>query len=161
MPSLRSASLVSIACAAVLAACGDEDGGASSGTVVRGAHTDAGDARAADGGATSEGGDAGADAGAEETGEATWYDADGTGACGLPTSNADDVAAINDEQYSKEVCGKCAAVTGPNGTVVVKILDRCPGCDRGDIDLSQTAFAKIAKLSDGRVKISWRFVPCP
>lgn len=97
----------------------------------------------------------------DESGEATWYDADGTGACGSKTSNASLVAAMNGAQYSKEVCGKCAEVKGPRGTVTVKILDKCPGCKEGDLDLSETAFAKIAKLSEGRVKITWHFVPCP
>lgn len=97
----------------------------------------------------------------EESGEATYYDADGTGACGSPTSNASLVAAMNGVQYSKAVCGKCAEVKGPLGSVVVKILDKCPGCSEGDLDLSETAFVKIAKKIDGRVKITWHYVTCP
>jgi expansin (peptidoglycan-binding protein) len=45
--------------------------------------------------------------------------------------------------------------------VVVRIVDLCPGCGLGDLDLSMTAFAKIAPLSRGRVPITWHFVPCP
>lgn len=99
--------------------------------------------------------------GPEESGEATYYDADGTGACGFPASTDFSVAAINDEQYSKANCGRCVEVTGPKGTTVVRIVDKCPGCDRGDLDLSKTAFSKIANLSDGRVEIAWHFVACP
>ena len=97
----------------------------------------------------------------EESGEATYYNAEGLGACGIQTPPDYLVAAINDEQYSKANCGRCVSVTGPKGTVVVRILDKCPGCDSGDLDLSITAFTKIADKSAGRVKIKWRFVDCP
>ena len=97
----------------------------------------------------------------EQSGEATYYNAEGVGACGIQTPPDYLVAAINDEQYSKANCGRCASVTGPNGTVVVRIIDKCPGCDAGDLDLSETAFSKIANKSAGRVKITWRFVECP
>lgn len=150
---------------ALVAACGSDDppGGPGSGTL--GAPVDGGttkdDAAATptDAGRTTDAGDAAL--GPDYTGEATYYDANGTGACGFAASNDFMVAAINDEQYSKENCGKCVAVTGPNGTVVVRIVDKCPGCSHGDLDLSQTAFSKIAKLSAGRVKITWHFVACP
>lgn len=156
-------------CAAVLAACGSDDAPEGRSTGVLGAPgDDAGPTSTADGGTkpADGGGGGGTDAGdaalgPEYTGEATYYDADGTGACGFPASNDFMVAAINDEQYSKANCGKCVEVTGPNGTVVVRIVDKCPGCDSGDLDLSQTAFSKIAKLSAGRVKITWHFVACP
>ena len=97
----------------------------------------------------------------EQSGEATYYNAEGLGACGIQTPPDYLVAAINDEQYSKANCGRCVSVTGPKGTVVVRIIDKCPGCDAGDLDLSQTAFTKIADKSAGRVKITWHFVDCP
>jgi len=97
----------------------------------------------------------------QESGEATYYNAEGLGACGIQTPPDYLVAAINDEQYSKANCGRCVSVTGPKGTVVVRIIDKCPGCDSGDLDLSITAFTKIADKSAGRVKIKWRFVDCP
>ncbi len=95
------------------------------------------------------------------TGEATYYAADGTGACGFPATSNLDVAAMNKAQYSKSVCGKCARVTGPKGEVTVRIVDLCPGCSMGDLDLSVESFVKIANKSAGRVKISWSFVTCP
>lgn len=98
----------------------------------------------------------------EESGEATYYDAHaGGGACGIAIPADYLVAAINDEQYSAANCGRCASVTGPNGKVVVVVADKCPGCGPGDLDLSEEAFVKIANKSAGRVKITWRFVPCP
>jgi expansin (peptidoglycan-binding protein) len=97
----------------------------------------------------------------EYSGEATYYDANGTGACGFPANPSEvNVAAMNKAQYSKAVCGRCALVTGPNGTVKVRIIDLCPGCSMGDVDLNRDAFKAIAPLSAGRVKIKWRFVTC-
>jgi expansin len=154
-------SRVFIVVVAAFAACGGED---TSDAPLRGSRsTDAG-SDAADAKATAAS-DASANVdpaiGEEYEGEATYYDANGTGACGFPASTDFMVAAINDEQYSQENCGKCISVTGPRGTVVVRIVDKCPGCSFGDVDLSQTAFGKIARLSDGRITIEWHFVACP
>lgn len=95
------------------------------------------------------------------SGEATYYDADGTGACGFGKSTDFLVAALNKVQYTKAECGKCARVTGPKGSVTIKIVDLCPGCGDGDLDLSETAFKQVANLDDGRVEISWHFSTCP
>jgi expansin (peptidoglycan-binding protein) len=95
------------------------------------------------------------------SGEATYYAADGTGACGFKaTPNDLNVAAMNGAQYKKTWCGQCVLVTGPKGSVKVRIVDLCPGCSEGDLDLSKQAFATIASLSAGRIKITWHAVPC-
>ena len=71
------------------------------------------------------------------------------------------VAAMNGTDYKGAAwCGSCVAVSGPNGEVVVRIVDSCPGCAEGDLDLSKEAFAKIAPLVAGRVDITWRPAPC-
>jgi expansin len=95
-------------------------------------------------------------------GEGTYYDATGDGACSFGPSPRDlDVAALNDVQWdSAALCGACAAVTGPSGTVTVRLVDRCPECRAGDLDLSPQAFAKVAELSLGRVPISWQLTTC-
>jgi expansin (peptidoglycan-binding protein) len=95
------------------------------------------------------------------SGEATYYPADGRGACGFSQTSDPYLAAMNQAQYKKALCGSCAHVVGPQGDVIVKITDLCPGCSYGDLDLSEQAFAAIAKLSAGRVKIAWSFVQCP
>jgi rare lipoprotein A (peptidoglycan hydrolase) len=58
------------------------------------------------------------------------------------------------------MCGKCIEVKGPKGSVVVKVLDKCPECKKGAVDLSKSAFEKIADVSAGRVPSSWVEVPC-
>jgi expansin (peptidoglycan-binding protein) len=57
-------------------------------------------------------------------------------------------------------CGACAAIDGPDGSIRVRIVDRCPECAPGDIDLAAEAFALIAEPSAGRVPITWRYAPC-
>lgn len=96
------------------------------------------------------------------TGEGTFYAADGSGNCSFDPSPDDlRVAAINNTDYgNSEPCGACARVVGPLGEITVRIVDRCPECPEGDLDLSQEAFAEIANPVDGRVPISWTFVPC-
>jgi len=96
------------------------------------------------------------------TGEGTYYDADGSGNCSFDPSPGDlMVAAMNTADYAgSAVCGACIAADGPKGSVTVRIVDRCPGCAKGDVDFSESAFARIADIAAGRVPISWRFVPC-
>ena len=95
------------------------------------------------------------------TGEGTYYAADGTGNCSFAVDTTRMVAAINAPDYATAAwCGACLEVTGPSGTVVVRVVDKCPGCAHGDLDLSREAFERIAPLSAGRVPISWREVAC-
>ena len=98
-----------------------------------------------------------------ERGEGTFYDADGTGNCSFDRSPDDRmVAALNAPDYARAAwCGACLAVKGPMGDVVVRVVDQCPGCKHGDLDLSREAFAAIAPLSAGRVAIAWHEVACP
>jgi expansin (peptidoglycan-binding protein) len=97
-----------------------------------------------------------------EAGRATYYAADGSGACSFdPSPNDLDVAAMDAPEWNgSEVCGACVSVQGPKGTVTVRVVDLCPGCEVGHLDLSQEAFAKIADVSAGNVPITWVVVPC-
>lgn len=98
----------------------------------------------------------------EHTGEGTYYAADGSGNCGFEATPGDlMVAAMNNTDYDgAAACGACISVDGPDGSVTVRIVDRCPGCPDGDVDLSEQAFAAIAPLKRGRIPITWRYVPC-
>lgn len=101
--------------------------------------------------------------GEEQQGIATYYDfADGSGVCMFPATPSDlDVAALNAEQYSNAAyCGACADVVGPSGTVTVRLVDLCPECEAGHLDLSPSAFEKIAPIEQGRVDIMWTLVSC-
>ncbi|SJL07610.1 uncharacterized protein ARMOST_10960 [Armillaria ostoyae] len=41
--------------------------------------------------------------------------------------------------------------------VDVTIGDLCPDCGRNEIDLSRSAFQKLAALDDGRINVTWNF----
>jgi expansin (peptidoglycan-binding protein) len=99
----------------------------------------------------------------QRSGEATYYDfADGSGNCGFPaTPNDLMVGAMNHVDYAASaVCGACVRIDGPDGSVGVRIVDQCPECPAGNIDLSPEAFAKIAAIEAGRVPITWQYTSC-
>ena len=93
-------------------------------------------------------------------GIATYYDATGAGACSFDASPDDlMVSAMNADEYDNAaLCGAFVHVTGPRGDVTVRIVDLCPECKAGHLDLSQEAFAAIADPVDGRVAITWQIV---
>lgn len=93
-------------------------------------------------------------------GVATYYAATGDGACMLGATPHDlMVAAINAPQYANAtMCGAYLQVAGPNGTVIVRIVDLCPECRAGHLDLSREAFRRIAPMHLGRVPIRWQVI---
>jgi expansin (peptidoglycan-binding protein) len=98
-----------------------------------------------------------------QAGVATWYEATGGGHCGYDPSPGDmDVAAMNAPQFAgSAVCGSCAEIEGPDGkTVRVRIVDSCPECPAGHLDLSKQAFEKISPLVAGKITTRWRIVTC-
>jgi expansin (peptidoglycan-binding protein) len=99
---------------------------------------------------------------AEESGDGTYYNADGTGNCSFDASPGDlMVAAMNAADYASAAwCGACLDVVGPMGEVIVRVVDQCPGCKHGDLDLSQQAFAVLAPLAQGRSPITWQETAC-
>lgn len=92
-------------------------------------------------------------------GEATYYRATGEGNCSFDASDDLMVAALNTTDYSTAaMCGAYIAVSGPKGTVTVRVVDRCPGCKPGGLDLSRQAFERIADITDGRISVTWQVV---
>lgn len=93
-------------------------------------------------------------------GIATFYGATGAGACSFdPTPNDLLVTALNAEEFDNAAfCGAYLHVRGPKGEVTVRIVDLCPECKAGHLDLSQEAFAQIADPVQGRVAITWQVI---
>lgn len=95
-------------------------------------------------------------------GNATYYNATGAGNCLFPATPDDlMVAAINHTEYGvADYCGAFVRVTGRKGSVVVRIVDKCPdaGCVVGHLDLSREAFAVIDDIPLGFVPITWQVV---
>lgn len=111
----------------------------------------------------------------------TYYTGDGTaytlgepsaGNCNFmawgPTASTN-YAAINAEQWNDMGnCGRCAQVwcvddscADQTTSEVVYILDQCPECSSGDLDLSPMVFTSITGSDPSRLSIKWKFVDCP
>jgi expansin len=94
-------------------------------------------------------------------GIATWFDPNGSkGSCNYPSLPADDLyVALGREQFtSAAACGTYIDVTGPKGKARVKVTDACPNCKVGHLDLSHTAYRKVAG-EGGLADISYKAVP--
>lgn len=97
---------------------------------------------------------------------ATFYDPIGPNACGLPIEPGEFVAAVAEPDWAgSALCGRCARVTGPLGSVVVRITDQCPSegnplCVSGHLDLSRSAFLQIGLEEEGIIPTSWETVAC-
>ncbi|KAE8965800.1 hypothetical protein PR003_g23426 [Phytophthora rubi] len=78
-------------------------------------------------------------------------------------------AALNSEQWDSTLnCGRCAEVScddsrcsDTSSTVTVYIVDKCPECSEGDLDLSPTVFKQLTGSDPSRYSIKWKFVDCP
>ncbi|KAI8384920.1 RlpA-like double-psi beta-barrel-protein domain-containing protein-containing protein, partial [Radiomyces spectabilis] len=88
-------------------------------------------------------------------GEATFYTT-GLGSCGKTSRNNEMVAALSGLlMLSGNYCGRKIRASSQHGSVMLKVVDTCPACAPGDIDMSPAAFRKLAKLDEGRIPISW------
>jgi len=107
----------------------------------------------------------------EQKGDFTYYNDAGYGSCGTTINAAsEDLVAIshlwftnsnnpnNDEYCTSNVCVK---VSYNGNSVTVPVKDKCPGCTKEHLDLSKTAFEKLASLDLGHVYgATWSFVSC-
>ncbi|MFG1913848.1 expansin EXLX1 family cellulose-binding protein [Micromonospora sp. NPDC048898] len=101
---------------------------------------------------------------ATHSGKATFYDSNGGGGnCSNPAAPANRLyVALGPTEYSAgAACGGFLDVTGPKGTVRVLIMDQCPECAPGHLDLSREAFARIAEPVQGLVPVTYRAVVNP
>ncbi len=100
----------------------------------------------------------------QTTGEATHYLLQtGDGNCSYPGVGASQLyVALSPSEYgAAAACGSYLEVTGPNGSVKVQVVDQCPECAAGHIDLSEAAFAQIAQLSAGLVPVTYHTIVDP
>ncbi|MEK8107817.1 expansin EXLX1 family cellulose-binding protein [Micromonospora sp. M12] len=101
---------------------------------------------------------------ATHSGKATFYDSKGAGGnCSNPAAPANRLyVAIGPTEYSAgAACGGFLDVVGPKGSVRVLIMDQCPECAPGHLDLSREAFARIAEPVQGLVPVTYRAVVNP
>jgi len=79
------------------------------------------------------------------------------------------IAALNEAQfdpYTKDgipsmnpICEKKAIVKGTKGEILIRFIDRCRGCQQGEIALSYDGFLVVAgELGNGYTDITWHFI---
>ena len=85
------------------------------------------------------------------------------GNCSYPSPPAGQlyVALPPSEYGAAAACGSYLQVSGPDGSVTVEVVDQCPECQAGHIDLSEQAFARIAPLSAGLVPVTYHTIADP
>ncbi|KAL8377378.1 hypothetical protein RB595_008182 [Gaeumannomyces hyphopodioides] len=111
----------------------------------------------------------GSDGGRTHEGELTFYDP-GLGACGGSHGGGDMIAAVARSVFdaaankgdgnpnNNPICGRRIRVERGDGSVDVVVVDRCEGCKPTDLDLSPSAFQRLAREEDGRVVGQWRWL---
>src|SRR5215469_3530714 len=94
----------------------------------------------------------------EVSGTATHYVLQALPNCSYPSPPADGlfVALSPDEYDSAAACGGYLEVHGPDGSVRVEVIDQCPDCGDGHIDLSEAAFSAIAPLNQGLINVTYQ-----
>ncbi|KAG6604684.1 Expansin protein 3 [Phytophthora cinnamomi] len=118
---------------------------------------------------------------AASAGQQTYFQGDGTpynlngvnmGNCAFMSSwskAATNYVAVNQAQWDGlKHCGQCIEATcidskckNKNSAVILQVVDRCPECKYGDLDMSPSALTKIVGYNPGRIKIGWKYVDCP
>lgn len=92
------------------------------------------------------------------SGTATYYDfTPGSGFCSFGGDDLEPfTVAVSPTDYAgSAMCGRWLRVTGPLGSVDVRVVDQCPSCATGSLDLNTAAFAEIANLATGIVPVTW------
>jgi expansin (peptidoglycan-binding protein) len=95
---------------------------------------------------------------------ATFYDTDGTGACGYDASPDPLNAAMNVTDFEgSRACGAYVLVQAANGaSVTVRITNLCPApCRVGQLDLNPKAFDRLGARNLGEIPITWKLVNPP
>ena len=100
---------------------------------------------------------------AEVSGIATHYVLQSLPNCSYPSPPADGLfVALSPGEYDNgAACGGYLEVQGPDGSVRVEVIDQCPGCGDGHIDLSETAFSALAPLNQGLIDVTYQSLVNP
>lgn len=102
-------------------------------------------------------------AGPQVPGEARYYASSQAVACSFGELPPDGLyVGLSGTEYGQaDLCGAYLDVRGPRGEVRVLVADRCPGCAPGQVDLSATAFDRIADRAQGVAPVGYNLVRDP
>ncbi|KAI4662185.1 uncharacterized protein J4E79_004472 [Alternaria viburni] len=105
----------------------------------------------------------------QKEGQLTFYHP-AMGACGHVHGDNDAVMAVSHGRFDEvntpnpnnnPLCGRKIRAhrvderTGKDASIVVTIVDKCAACAYDDIDVSPSAFDKLADKAKGRVNVAW------
>jgi expansin (peptidoglycan-binding protein) len=94
----------------------------------------------------------------------TYYDPSvGIGSCGWVDGKYNMVVAINHGDMANGAnpnanphCGQFIHIYGVNGIVKAKVVDTCPVCALGAIDVTEPVFEQVSPTGNGRVhNVAW------
>jgi len=92
------------------------------------------------------------------SGHATYF-AVGLGACGKHSSSGDYIVALDSAQYGGGYpgpnCFRKLTISGRGKTATATVMDECPTCPYGSLDMSQGLFEHFAPTSVGEFPITW------
>ncbi|KAF1982747.1 hypothetical protein K402DRAFT_397274 [Aulographum hederae CBS 113979] len=108
-----------------------------------------------------------------QTGDLTYYDP-GLGACGIASNSGENIVAVSHLVFdaaqtgsnpnANPLCGKKIrasryfAQAHGQRSVDLTVVDRCVGCAATDIDVTISAFKKLAEEAEGRVNVQWAWL---
>jgi expansin (peptidoglycan-binding protein) len=100
------------------------------------------------------------------TGNATYYNDVGYGACGTQIDASTQLLAAVPAAYwttanpnNDPLCqGVSVRVSYQGRTITVPVVDKCPSCDSTHVDLSAPAFSQLADTGLGTIPVTWSFV---
>ncbi|CAE6535785.1 unnamed protein product [Rhizoctonia solani] len=99
-------------------------------------------------------------------GEATYYDTErNNGACGWFNHDYEHVLAISQSMWDETrdgngrstACGRGVTLRHNGHYVDAVVVDLCPECEHGSVDLSPSAFEALDQKDAGRIWIDWWF----
>lgn len=107
------------------------------------------------------GGKGAAPSGETFTGDLTYY-TPGMGSCGVTNTDSDAIVALAENMMAAKtpasgnpnenpLCGKSITISYGGKTATAKIMDTCPGCANGGLDLTPSLFQDFAPLGEGRL----------
>jgi hypothetical protein len=105
---------------------------------------------------------------AHHTGDLTYY-TPGLGACGFTSKEGEFIVSVAHSTFdavqqgtdpnSNPLCKRKIRAqrlfNGEMASVDLTVVDRCTGCGPTDLDVSPSAFAKLADPAEGRVVVTW------
>lgn len=96
------------------------------------------------------------------SGRATFYNNEvSEGACGGYTSSSDHIVALNVAQYGNpnarsSWCGKKIQISYGGKTQTATVVDCCPTCPEGGLDMSKGLFGAFAGFDAGVFQMNWQ-----